>query len=146
MKFKYRKLIRQQIRGKKDSKSFPRPIIPVKIINGSQEAKVYALIDSGSDYCIFQGSLGQEIGLDIKNGREEEIIGIKNQPIKIYFHNIKLGVGGHIFSCSAAFSSELDNLPLAILGQQGFFSKYIVTLDFQKERIELKERGKNTKK
>lgn len=139
MKFKYRKSPPPKSQAHPNLKWFRRPIIPLEIINASQSTRIYALIDSGSDYCMFQGSLGQQIGIDVKNGKLEEIIGIMNKPIKVYFHKIELKIGGWRFPCFAGFSFELDNLPLGILGQDGFFSRYKIILDYNKDSIELNE-------
>ncbi|OQX52329.1 MAG: hypothetical protein B5M53_08910 [Candidatus Cloacimonas sp. 4484_209] len=146
MNFKYRKFRAPQIPGYATTKSFLRPVIPIEIINSSKSVTLYALIDSGSDYCIFHGSIGEQIGIDVKSGVPQEIIGIKNQPIKVYFHEVSLIIGGYKSQCNVGFAPEFDQtVPYAILGQLGFFSRYIVTLNYQKERIELKE-NKHTKK
>ena len=139
MKFRYSKSPHPKTKAHPDLKWFRRPIISLDIINGSRSARIYALIDSGSDFCLFQGSLGTQIGLNVPNGKLEEIIGITGIPIKSYFHNIELKIGGWRIPCFAGFSFELDNLPLGILGQDGFFSKYRIMLDYSGESIELRE-------
>jgi hypothetical protein len=75
MKFKYLKSPHPKTQAHPDLKWFRRPIISLDIINGSTSAKIYALMDSGSDFCLFQGSLGTQIGLDVPKGKLEEIKG-----------------------------------------------------------------------
>jgi len=45
--------------------SVVRPVVPIALINGSNRVRVFALIDSGADYCIFHAEIGEQIGLEI---------------------------------------------------------------------------------
>ena len=117
--------------------SVVRPVIPVALINGSNRLRVYALIDSGADYCIFHAEIGEQIGLQIDSGKSLTFSGISSAGQTAYFHNIKLEVGGHQIDCYAGFSRDIQNLPYGILGQVGFFNIFKVSFDYQKEKIEL---------
>jgi len=100
------------------------------------------MIDSGADYCIFQASLGELIGLTIESGKLDHFSGISGQgQLTAYFHDIQIGVGGHEFDCWAGFSRDIEALPCGILGQLGFFSLFSIRFDYDKERVELKTRG-----
>lgn len=144
MKFKYQKRETIPSEAHPSLKCHARPIIPIKLIYNSNEIDIYALIDSGADWCVFQGNVGQAIGININSGKKQELVGLKQESLVAYFHNIILCVGGWKSPCFVGFSSSLNRLPYGILGHDGFFSQYIVTLDYIKQRIELKER-KDTK-
>lgn len=106
-------------------------------MNGSNRVRVYALIDSGADYCIFHAEIGEQIGLQINSGKSLAFSGISSAEQTAYFHNIKLEVGGHQFDCYAGFSRDMQNLPYGILGQMGFFNIFKVSFDYKKEKIGL---------
>lgn len=126
------------------SKAFPRrfsasrPVIPIRLIKESKGQKYLALIDSGSDVCIFHADIGEAIGITVESGKPLHFCGITGEQLTAYFHNIKIEVGGYEFDCYAGFSRDLSNMPYGILGQIGFFSLFNVLLDYNKERVELK--------
>jgi len=117
--------------------SVVRPVVPIALINGSNRVRVFALIDSGADYCIFHAEIGEQIGLEIESGKSLAFSGISGAGQTAYFHNIKLELGGHQFDCYAGFSRDIDNLPYGILRQAGFFDIFKVSFDYNKEKIEL---------
>ena len=105
-------------------KSVVRPVVPVALINGSNRVRVYALIDSGADYCIFHAEIGEQLGLQIESGKSLPFSGIAG--------------AGHEFGCYAGFSRDIQDLPYGILGQVGFFDVFKVSFDYKKEKIELR--------
>ena len=117
--------------------SVVRPVVPIALINGGNRVRVFALIDSGADYCIFHAEIGEQIGLEIESGKSLSFSGISSVGQTAYFHNIELEVGGHRFDCYAGFSRDIQDLPYGILGQVGFFDIFKVSFDYKKEKIEL---------
>ena len=117
--------------------SVVRPVVPIALIHGSNRVRVFALIDSGADYCIFHAEIGEQIGLEIESGKSLSFSGISSAGQTAYFHNIELEVGGHEFDCYAGFSRDIQDLPYGILGQVGFFDIFKVSFDYNKEKIEL---------
>ncbi len=139
LKYDYRKF------DSKPSGAFPRrfsvsrPVIPIQLITGQGKVKCFAMIDSGADYCIFQASLGELIGLAIESGKLDHFGGISEQgQLTAYFHDIQIEVGGYKFDCWAGFSRDIETLPCGLLGQLGFFSLFNIHFDYDKKRIELK--------
>ena len=116
-------------RGVPEQRLIWRPILPVKIIYGHAVSKRFeAIVDSGSDYCLFEAGIGEQIGIKIKSGSEGDLGGVISGPrTKVYYHNIKLMVGTDVVEIKAGFPPDLtENL----LGQIGFFDHFIVTFDF----------------
>jgi len=108
--------------------------LPAK--NSPRTKRFEAMIDSGATRCFFHSSIGQQIGLDIKRGRLEEIMGINGTGNRSYLHDIALYVPGGPVQITAAFS---DELPLAgLLGMEGFFEYFRVTFDPTAKQCELK--------
>lgn len=97
------------------------------------------LIDSGADYCIFHARVGEQLGLKIKDGRILKFFGTSGESQRAYFHKVTFKIGGHAHTCQVGFSYDLDKLAYGILGQDGFFDKWTVKFEYQKENVELKE-------
>jgi len=136
-KLDYRKFPAEPTEPFPHRNSVIRPVVPIALINGSNRVRMYALIDSGADYCIFHDEIGEQIGLHIESGKALPFSGIGSAGQTAYFHNIKLEVGGHEFDCYAGFSSDIQNLPYGLLGQVGFFDIFRVAFDYKKEKIKL---------
>ncbi len=118
-----------------------KPIIPVRIAHREESIDYAVLIDSGADFCIFDGEIGEHLGLDVKSGRQERFGGIEDSQGAIaYLHEIILEIGGHEFSIIAGFSYDIAKHGFGILGQKGFFDKFVVKFDLPKEEIDLKLR------
>jgi len=140
-KLDYRKFPAQPTEPFPRRASVSRPVVPIALINGSLHVRNLALIDSGADYCIFHAEIGEQIGLQIESGKCLSFFGTGGQEQSAFFHDIKLEVGGHEISCFAGFSRDLLSLPYGILGQIGFFDKFKITFDYEKEKIELQSVG-----
>ncbi|MHB8105570.1 MAG: pepsin/retropepsin-like aspartic protease family protein [Dehalococcoidales bacterium] len=142
LKYQYRKF------ETKPSEAFPRrfsvsrPVIPIQLISGVEKVGYLALIDSGADFCVFHASIGETIGVDIESGKKQGFSGVSNQSQQLtaYFHTIQIEVGGYKYDCWAGFSRDIEGQPYGILGQQGFFSLFNVTFDYEKEHIELRQK------
>ena len=140
MKFKYRRF---DLSPSSDffGKFILKPIVPIKISRGENIVKYAALIDSGADFCIFDAGIGEYLELDIKSGIEVGFGGIQNVgSAKAYLHQVNLEIGGIQFKTDVGFSYDISDRGYGIFGQKGFFNKFVVKFDLQKEDVELKER------
>ena len=119
-----------------------RPVIPIKIQRSGREIGYHVLVDSGADMCFFDAEIGREIGIDIEKGKKQEVFGIGGKASIYYVHRIMIEVGGWPFDVEAGFMPEVAGrvLPYGVVGQRGFFDKFIVKFDLLKEEIELKNR------
>lgn len=139
MKFKYFKF---PLPRKSDffGSSLLKPIIPVKISFHGKELKYAALIDSGADFCIFDGEVGEHLGIDVRSGTREIFGGVQEKGgAEAFFHKVALNVGGWDYDTIIGFSYDIAKRGFAVLGQKGFFEIFIVKFDLLKEEIELKE-------
>ncbi len=100
--------------------------MPVKIIHHHATSKRFeALIDTGTDYCIFDAMIGASIGIKIDNGAEGDLGGIiAGVQSKVYFHNVKLVVGTDVVDIKAGFCWDVTG---NLLGQTGFFDNFAVS-------------------
>ncbi len=120
-----------------DSDTFPgcstiyRPIVPVRFIdNSGNRFKYNALIDTGSDHCIFHPWVAKELGLTLRNGEKYIFGGVGKGDLIAYVHRVVFYIederGKSIrIESDCGFSEGLvDNqIPYGILGQDGFFNK-----------------------
>lgn len=85
-------------RGIPERTSVWRPVLLVQIIHNHASSKRFeALVDTGTDYCLFDARIGAAIGIKINNGPEGDVGGIiAGAKSKVYFHNVKLVVGADI--------------------------------------------------
>lgn len=113
-------------RGIPDRTSVWRPMLSVQLIyNHATSKRFEALVDTGTDYCLFDAHIGASIGIKVNNGPEGELGGIVlGSRSKVYFHNVKLVVGADIVEIKAGFSWDITS---NLLGQTGFFDNFAVS-------------------
>lgn len=119
-----------------------RPVIPIKLKHAGQEIGYHVLVDSGADMCLFDADIGKAIGIDTESGVPQEVFGIGGKTSFYYVHKVAIDVGGWPFEIEAGFMPEVAGrvLPYGVVGQRGFFDRFIVKFDLAREEIELKER------
>ena len=122
-----------------NKKSALRPVIQIDFETSKGNFGYLVLIDSGADYCIFHSSVGEQLGLKIKSGKPLTFYGTSGEPQKAYFHEITFKIGGHPHTCEVGFSHDMEKLAYGLLGQDGFFNKWMVKFEYQKENIDLRE-------
>ena len=138
MKFDYFKLSLKE-RSEFFGNFILKPIIPVDISYKGKILRYAALIDSGADFCIFDAQIGEYLGIDICEGRQEVFGGIQERGgATAFLHNVVLNIGGWNYKTVIGFSYDIAKHGFGILGQKGFFDKFIVKFDFNKKQIELK--------
>ena len=131
MKFKYK------VYG-----STPRPVIESKLKYKNNSIRYEVLIDSGADICLFDQSVGEAIGIDIKSGKMKEVFGVGGKSSLYYLHPVIIEIGGWEFKIEAGFMPDVSGrvMPYGLVGQKGFFENFIVKFDLLKGEIELKQR------
>ena len=96
-----------------------------------------ALIDSGADFCVFHGKIGELLKIPIKKGKTSPLYGATEGQGIIYFHNVILEIGGWKFKSYVGFSYNL-RCPQGILGQMGFFEFFNIVFDFKKKIVDVR--------
>jgi hypothetical protein len=112
------------------------PIIPVRIVDSRMQVRtksVWAVVDTGSDNCLFHANLLAPFNIALESGIRADIGGIgKQTSISVYYHDIRLLIGvDWTLSIRAGFSREFS--VAAILGRNGFFDSFRVTFDHTEE-------------
>ena len=132
MKFKY-----------KTYGSALRPVIETRLKHKENSIRYEVLVDSGADICLFDQSVGEAIGIDIKSGKMKEVFGVGGKVSLYYLHLVIIEVGGWEYKIEAGFMPDVAGrvMPYGIVGQKGFFDNFIVKFDLLKEEVELKTRN-----
>lgn len=100
-----------------------------------------ALIDSGADFCIFDGEVGEQLGINVRLGPREIFGGIQERGgAEAFLHEVVLNIGGRNYRTTVGFSYDIAKHGFGILGQKGFFDLFSIKFDLVKEDIELKEK------
>lgn len=128
-----------KFRYKKYGPGILRPVIRIEVVKNNLEVPYEVLVDSGADICIFDASIAQILGIDVVKGEKHEVSGLTGFPEFYYLHPIIIKVGGLKYKVDVGFMSMSGNA-YGIVGQKGFFDKFVVKFDLQKEDLELKPR------
>lgn len=131
MKFKY----------KRYGLNILRPVIPVKIVHQDFNLPYEVLVDSGADYCIFDAQIALILGINLESGERQQVSGITGTTAPIYFHDIIINVGGWEYKLQCAFLKDIGRFGYGVVGQNGFFDKFIVKFDLLKDEIEIRPRN-----
>lgn len=90
---------------------------------------IEAVVDSGSQTCLFHANFGRLLGIDIESGVEGPLGGVIGGAMgKVYYHKIRALIAGESYEIAAGFSHQLSCAGL--LGQVGFFDHFITTFDY----------------
>lgn len=130
MKFKYKRY-----------GNIHRPVVPIKVKNGARSVGYEVLVDSGADICIFDGDIGDILGLDVESGERQSVGGIAGQSALYYLHDVVIEIGGWPYKIRAGFLRNVaGGFNYGVVGQNGFFEFFVVKFDLQKAEIELKRK------
>ena len=120
-----------------DTTKFPRPYIPVTLRSKQREMQpMLALVDSGADFCMFDGALLELLAPDLNLNTLEQIsLGGVAGVATGYVLHLEMGVEGHFFPTPAVFSFDFSPDEFGgLAGQLGFFDTY--TVEFQRKAMQ----------
>lgn len=117
-----------------------RPVIPVEISYKDRSVLYEVLVDSGSDFCIFDAEIGELLGIDVPSGEPHTVGGITGAVETYYAHTVTLKVDGWSYAIKAGFLPNIARFGYSVVGQRGFFDTFVVKFDLLREDIELKAR------
>ena len=116
-----------------------RPVIPIEVI-GRQAVPYEVLVDSGADINIFDAEIGTLAGIDVQAGEPSTLVGATGVEEIFYLHTVDLLIGDVKFRTTVGFLPNMTRNGYGVVGQRGFFDKFIVKFDLLKEEVELKNR------
>lgn len=120
------------------------PYIPIRISNlpSGRGAKVYALVDTGADECLFGADIAEQLGHDLKgDGVKSSVnIGIEQREISVYKHtfNLELLSPDEKTVVWASGKIEIDcseSNPPILLGARDFLRYFKWVVDYPGEKL-----------
>src|SRR3989344_2362767 len=103
-----------------------RPLIPVRISAKEKFILTRALIDSGSDYCIFPLDFAYDLRLPLVKSKRTIFRSFSGEAATIYLHQINLSIDTYRVKILAGFTEEIGAYSYGVLGQKGFFDNFKV--------------------
>jgi len=116
------------------------PVIPVTLSLYDRCIVTEALVDSGAASCIFDAQLAELIGIDDieDGGTEVQFQGISGDVLSGFCHKVTLEIGGNRFAnTEIAFSHEMPDNAVNILGQMGFFEICPIKFTYANKEIDV---------
>src|SRR5262245_52112568 len=100
------------------------PLLSVRLNCNKRHVKVWALINSGADFCVFNGDIAGILEVDLKTGREIDLTGFVGGSAPAWIHQVNLEPEGFpSININVAFTDS--RMPeLCLLGQRGFFDQF----------------------
>lgn len=118
------------------------PLIPISLL-GKEIIDVFGLVDSGSDMCCIPLSVARALGLSL-DGKREKSRGIGGLVISAESRliiSVQQKSERYRFEVPVQVLLTQEECPI-ILGQNGFFDKFIIKFNKGEEKIILKRVGK----
>lgn len=115
-----------------------KPLIPIIVRYQEKKEKVFALVDSGADACLFPAGLAERLGIDVRSGLRHDFIGIGASKSSFFFHEVEIFFGKYQVKTKVGFSTAQNIGAGGILGQQGFFDHFVIAFDHNNKLLEIK--------
>jgi hypothetical protein len=97
------------------------------LVAGLRRLSCYAVVDSGSDHCVFPVQFLRMLDLNPLASPMETISGVASAGVPTHYFHVEIDLQGMVrFPVYAGFTTGLDALGLGILGQNGFFDRFHV--------------------
>ena len=122
-----------------DDTKFLRPYIPVTLRNQTLVMQpMLALVDSGADFCLFDGELSYLLDLDLTKLEKINLSGVAGMATG-YLAHIEIGVNNTFIPVPAVFSFDFSPKGFGgIIGQVGFFDSLIIEFNRAQKQVTLK--------
>ena len=114
-----------------------KPLITVVLRKNEKKRKLFALVDSGADACLFPPDVAEILEIDIKKGERADFVGIGSTKTTFYFHEVEILLGEYQVKTKVGFSTSAIGVG-GVLGQQGFFEHFLVSFDHKNRYVEIK--------
>ncbi|MBW1691789.1 MAG: hypothetical protein JRJ70_13775 [Deltaproteobacteria bacterium] len=109
------------------------PLIPVNLRTGEKWKEVWAYVDSGSFYTIFDEKVAEILDIDLIIGERVLAVVGDGSFIPIYLHKVDMRIGEDEFDMKIGFSSKLG-VGFNLLGMD-IFDWYRVTFDNRQKKV-----------
>lgn len=109
------------------------PIIPVSLRTRGKWKEVWAYVDSGSFYSIFDDKVAEILDINLTEGEKVLAVVGDGSFIPIYLHKVGIKIGEDEFGMKIGFSSKLG-VGFNLLGMD-IFDQYRVIFDNRAKKV-----------
>jgi len=109
------------------------PIIPISLRSKDGWIEVWAYVDSGAFYTIFDDKIAELLGIEITKGRKMLAVVGDGSFIPFYLHRLQVRLGEDEFTMEVGFSPKLG-VGFNLLGMD-LFDRYKVTFDNKAKKV-----------
>ncbi len=109
------------------------PLIPVGLRAQGEWVRVWAYVDSGAFYSLFDDRVAELLGLQLEQGKRFLAVVGDGSFIPFYVHRIRMKLGEDEFDLDVGFSAKLG-VGFNLLGMN-LFDRYRVTFDNWAKRV-----------
>ncbi len=135
LEFKYRSF------PQKDGTFSKVPMIPITLI-GNEIILTSGIVDSGAADCAISKNLAQQLNLSFSGKREisRGVGGMVESVQSRVIISFRQGNEAYRFAIPVSIILKPNDFPF-LLGQEGFFDKFMITFDRKEESFWLKKKG-----
>lgn len=109
------------------------PLIPVGLRTGGKWMEVWAYVDSGSFYSIFDEKVAEILDINLETGERVLAVVGDGSFIPIYLHMVGIRIGEDEFGMKIGFSPKLG-VGFNLLGMD-IFDRYRVVFDNRAKKV-----------
>lgn len=117
------------------------PSIPVRLLLGGVWHSVFAYVDSGAQYSVFDATIMASLRLPYQNAQRIELTVGDGNVLPIYLHRIRVSIGDDSFFAPIGFSEKLK-IGFNLLGRAGIFGRFDVTFSDTRNRVTFTKVGR----
>lgn len=129
VRFRYRK---------ENSKHFgtvSRPVATVRLFGKVAVREVF-YVDSGADLTIFPRSVGELLGLELKESEIIDLYGVGEGTLSVVIKELDIEIGGIRFTARVGWALT-EKIPL-LLGRLDVFDRFTITFDQRKQIVDFR--------
>ena len=94
---------------------------------------LFAKLDTGAPFCVFQRQYGHRLGLRIEHGDPRTIVSITGDRFRVYGHELKLTALGYEIFQTVYFAAD-RSIPRNVLGRSGWLDQFRLAIsDYDRE-------------
>lgn len=110
------------------------PSIPVGLFLGGVWHNVFAYVDSGAQFSVFDTALMGSLGLSYQHVQRIQLTVGDGDMLPVYLHRVRMSIGGERFIAPLGFSEKLK-IGFNLLGRSGIFNRFDVTFSDAKRLV-----------
>lgn len=110
------------------------PSIPVGLFLGGAWNRVFAYVDSGAQFSVFDAAIMESLRLSYQRAQRIDLTVGDGNTLPVYLHRVCVSIGDESFFAPIGFSEKL-RIGFNLLGRSGIFNHFDVTFSDTKKIV-----------